>query len=118
MTDLKTVADDFTALCKAGQLDEAGVKYWAADVVSLEAYPGDLQRAEGVAAVKAKGEWWYANHEVHSTEVEGPFLNGDQFAVIFRMDLTPKMTGERGRMDEVAIYTVKNGKIVEERFYY
>jgi len=118
MTDIRTIADDFTALCKAGEFDAAGEKYWSADVVSLEAQPGDMARIEGVDSVRAKGEWWYANHEVHSSEVEGPFLNGDQFALIFRMDLTPKATGERGKMDEVAIYTVKDGKIVEERFYY
>lgn len=118
MTDIRTIADDFTALCKAGEFDAAGEKYWSADVVSVEAYPGDMQRAEGVDALKAKGEWWTANHEVHSNVVEGPFLNGDQFAVIFRMDLTVKATGERNTMNEVAVYTVRDGKIVEERFYY
>jgi hypothetical protein len=34
------------------------------------------------------------------------------------MDVTPKETGERVMMDEVGIYTVDGGKIVEERFYY
>jgi SnoaL-like domain len=34
------------------------------------------------------------------------------------MDITAKATGERMAMDEVGIYTVKNGKIVEERFCY
>ncbi|WP_348629610.1 SnoaL-like domain-containing protein [Mesorhizobium sp. WSM1497] len=33
-------------------------------------------------------------------------------------DITPKATGERVTMDEVGLYTVKNGKITEERFYY
>jgi ketosteroid isomerase-like protein len=34
------------------------------------------------------------------------------------MDVTAKETGHRMTMDEVGIYTVKNGKIVEERFCY
>jgi ketosteroid isomerase-like protein len=34
------------------------------------------------------------------------------------MDITRKETGERVKMDEVGLYTVKTGKIVEERFYY
>ncbi len=118
MTDIKTLADDFTALCKAGAFDEAGETYWSPDVVSLEAMPGDMARIEGVCGVKAKGEWWTANHDVHKNACEGPFLNGDQFALIFRMDLTVKATGERRQMDEVAVYTVRDGKIVEERFYY
>lgn len=117
-TDTRTVADGFIALCKAGRLDEAGDRYWGDDVVSLENGEGDMARAEGLAAVKGKGEWWAANHEIHGFETEGPYLNGDQFAVIFRMDITRKQTGERVKMDEVALYTVKGGKIVEERFYY
>nr|WP_287213810.1 SnoaL-like domain-containing protein [Mesorhizobium sp.] len=36
----------------------------------------------------------------------------------FKFDITPKATGERVSMDEVGLYTVKNGKIAEERFYY
>lgn len=118
MTTTKEIADDFTALCKAGKFDEAGEKYWSPDIVSLEATPGDMARIEGLAGVRGKGEWWAANHEVHSSTTEGPFLNGDQFALIFRMELTPKATGERGKMDEVAVYTVKDGKVVEERFFY
>jgi hypothetical protein len=29
-----------------------------------------------------------------------------------------KATGERMKLDEVGIYTLKNGKIAEERFFY
>jgi ketosteroid isomerase-like protein len=32
--------------------------------------------------------------------------------------VTPKATGKRMQMDEVAVYTVRDGKIVEERFFY
>jgi ketosteroid isomerase-like protein len=34
------------------------------------------------------------------------------------MDITNKESGERVAMDEIALYTVENGKISEERFYY
>jgi ketosteroid isomerase-like protein len=34
------------------------------------------------------------------------------------MDMTPKATGQRMTMDEMAVYTLKNGKIAEERFFY
>ena len=34
------------------------------------------------------------------------------------MDVTVKETGARMTMDEIGVYTVKNGKIVEERFFY
>ena len=36
----------------------------------------------------------------------------------FKIDVTRKQTGERVKMDEVGLYTVRSGKIVEERFFY
>jgi hypothetical protein len=62
---IQDIAADLTALCKAGKFDEAGEKYWADDVVSIEAMPGDMARIAGKAAVRGKGEWWAANNEVH-----------------------------------------------------
>lgn len=115
--DTQQVADEFTALCKAGKLDEAGEQFWADDVVSIEPAPGDMQRVEGRDGVRAKGEWWVQNNEVHGFTTEGPLVNGDQFALRFGMDVTPT-GGQRWQMDEVALYTVKDGRIVEERFFY
>lgn len=114
---VREIAEDLVAMCKAGQFDESGEKYWAEDVVSIEAMPGDMAEIRGKAGVKGKGEWWAANHEIHEVVVEGPYVNGDQFAVRFKMDVTPK-DGERMQMDEVGVYTVKDGKIAEERFFY
>jgi len=49
-------------------------------------------------------------------KVEGPYVHGDQFVVRFKMDVTPKGQ-KRMSFDEVGLYTVKNGKIVEESFF-
>lgn len=112
------IANDLVALCKAGKFDEAGEKYWADDVLSVEAMPGDMAQMRGKDALRGKSEWWNNAHEIHSSEVEGPYVNGDQFAVRFKMDLTQKESGQRIQMDEVGIYTIKDGKIAEERFFY
>lgn len=117
MPTTQEIAEDLVAMCKRGEFDASGEKYWADDVVSLEAAEGDMARVEGKAGARGKGAWWAANHEVHDSVVEGPYVNGHQFVVRFKMDLTPK-GGERRTMDEVGLYTVKNGKIVEERFFY
>lgn len=111
------LAADFAALCKAGKDAEAGAKHWADDVVSIEA-AADAPVARGRAAVEAKAQWWYENHTVHEVVAHGPYVNGEQFAMRFEIDVTPKATGARMRMDEVALYTVENGKIIEERFFY
>jgi len=44
-------------------------------------------------------------------------VNGDQFMVRFSMDVTPK-GGARMSMDEMGLYTVKDGKVIEERFFF
>lgn len=115
--DTKTVAKLFTDLCAKGEFDAAGQKFWSDDVVSLEAMTGDGARAEGRKALIAKGEHWYANHTVHEAKTEGPYVHGNQFAVRFLLDVTPK-GGQRSQMTEVALYTVANGKIIEERYFY
>jgi hypothetical protein len=111
------IAADFAAMCIRGDWDAAGEKYWSPDIVSIEA-AGPEPVARGLDAVHAKGEWWYSNHDIHSVEAAGPFVNGDQFIMRFKMDLTFKPTGERTQMEEEALYTVKEGKVVEERFFY
>lgn len=112
------IAADVVALAKAGDLDAIGAKYWSDDIVSIEGMDGPMQRLEGRFAVEGKGAWWNGAHEVHGVETHGPFVNGDQFAVRWVMDVTQKESGNRMTMDEVALYTVKDGKIVEERFFY
>ncbi len=111
------IATDLVQLCKQGKFDEAGEKYWADDVVSIEAQGPDAE-ARGKDAVRKKGEWWSEHHDVHRVEVEGPYINGDQFAVRFEMELTNKDNGQRMQMDEVGFYRIRNGKIAEERFFY
>ncbi len=117
MTTTQEIAEDLVALCRQGKFEESGEKYWADDVVSLEAGEGDMARIVGKDGVRGKGQWWAANHEVHGAVIEGPYVNGDQFIVRFKMDLTPK-GGERITMDEVGLYTVKDGLIAEEQFFY
>jgi ketosteroid isomerase-like protein len=112
------VADDIVAMWRKGQFNETGEKYWADNVVSREPGTGDMAVVQGKAAAHGKGEWWEANHEVHGVTVEGPWVNGDEFAVRLGMDVTFKPEGRRFKMEEIALYTVKDDKIAEERFFY
>lgn len=111
------LAQAFTDLCKQGKFEEAGRQFWSDDVVSLEPMTGDMAELRGRKAVEAKGTWWFENHEVHGVKVEGPYVHGDQFVVRFSMDVTPK-GGKRMSMDEVGLYTIRDGKIAEERFFF
>ena len=112
------LAKDFTNLLKRNDHEGAAAKYNADGIVSLEAMDGPMAVCRGKAAVKEKGAWWQANHEVHGGSVDGPYVNGDQFVVRFTMDVTPKATGQRMTMDEIGIYTVEDANVVEARFCY
>jgi ketosteroid isomerase-like protein len=113
---IETTAAAFADRLKAGDFDGAN-KFWSKEVVSIESMSGPMRELRGREAVQGKSDWWYANHKVHRFEAIGPFINGDQFAMIFKSDLTPVATGKRMKMEEVGVYTVKRGKIVEERFF-
>lgn len=114
----REIAERFAALCKSGKHEEAGATFWAEDVVSLEDMPGPMAEQRGRAALKAKGDWWYSAHEVHSAVTEGPYVHGDQFGLVFTIDVTEKASGKRTRMTEIGLYTVRDGKVIEERFFY
>jgi ketosteroid isomerase-like protein len=120
-TTVAEVAHEIVEHCRQGTNMEAIRKYYASDVVSVESASGPTMPAEtkGLDAVVGKSQWWVDNHEVHGATVEGPFLgDGDKFAVYFDYDITNKPTGQRMRMVEMGLYTVRNGKVVHEHFFY
>jgi ketosteroid isomerase-like protein len=115
--DIETIARDVAALAGAGKDEEIAEKYWADSVVSIEKDESPMRVTRGKKEVHAKGTWFMENHTVHSVKCDGPYIHESQFALRLTYDLTPKASGQRMQMDEVALYTVKDGKIVEERFF-
>ena len=65
-----------------------------------------------------KNKSWLTEHEVHDASAEGPLVSPSHFCVRFRHDVTHKPSGRRMTMDELAVYQVKDGKIVREEFFY
>lgn len=120
----KEVGQKLVELCQKGENVQAIDSLYSQDVVSIEASTGTdhpMAEIKGIDVVRKKTQEWGANNEVHSGEVQGPFPNGDRFAVIFKYEMTPKngpMKGKRMTLHEVGIYTVKGGKIAKEEFFY
>ena len=121
--DTKTVGKKLVDYCNRGENMKAIDELYAKDIVSVEAMSMPDMPAEirGIEKVRGKNQWWDENHEQHSSSAEGPYPQKDRFAVKFQYDITPKsgpMAGKRFKMDEVALYTVQDGKIVREEFFY
>src|SRR5688572_26099394 len=116
---VRTVADSFVDLCRQGKNFDVMRTMYAPDIVSVE---GDGQETGGQQPVIKKSQDWGSDKTFHGETVAGPFYNGanpDQFAVYFTLDVTPKATGKRITLDEVAIYTVNgDDKITREQFFY
>ena len=120
-TNTAEVAEELVSLCRAGRNADAIKNLYSPDIVSVESMGNDVMPREmkGIEAIFAKNKWWSENNTVHSAIVEGPFVTeGDKFAVYYNFDVTSKQTGQRNQMEEMALYTVKDGKVVREQFFY
>ena len=110
--------------CNKGQWQEALHALYSPDVVTVEACapkPEMSRKKEGLSAVISHGEWFRDNHDIHSTEVRGPWPHEDRFIVCFKLGVTAKggpMAGKRFTIEEAALYTVQNGKVVKAEFFY
>ncbi|MCW5805667.1 MAG: nuclear transport factor 2 family protein [Deltaproteobacteria bacterium] len=119
MTTLE-VGKKLVELCKQGKTQEVKETLYSQDICSVEAgAPAGQDRASySLKAVEAKGKWWADNHIIHSAVTEGPWPHDDRFIVKFVYDVTNKPSNRRFTMDEMGLFTVQNGKIVKEEFFY
>lgn len=114
------IANKYVELCKAKQHHTILETLFSPEAVSVEAVamPGFPLEAKGLKAIAEKGKTWVDNHEVHSAKVDGPWPNGNRFVVRFEYDVTNKPSGRRYQMDEAGVFTIENGKIIREEFFY
>ena len=111
------IAQDVVALIRDGKSDEVEEKWLAPGIESVEGV-GASMAWSGKKAVLAKYRGWEADHEIHDDELEGPWVGATGFALKFWIDVTQNSTGQRTQMEEIAVYTVHNGKIVREEFHF
>ena len=119
-TATAAVAEELVSFCRAGRNIDAINTLYSPDIVSVESMSSEQMPREqkGIEAIRQKNQWWADNNEVHSAEVDGPFVGEDKFATYYKFDVTFKPTGKRELMEEMALYTVKDGKIAREEFFY
>lgn len=113
----RAIGQRLVSLSNDGKDDVALAELYSDQIVSVESADGGIPaRLEGLEAVKGKHDWWNNTVEVHSASAEGPYIGfaDDQFAVRFTIDAT--IEGQRSTMEEIGLYTVAGGKIVEDRY--
>lgn len=83
--------------------------------------PGCDRICEGKATLLQKAQQFHDSITIHGHTVGKPITNGEQFLLPMSLDSTfndGPMKGMRMNMEETALYTVKNGKISEVKFFY
>lgn len=116
---IQEVADRFNELAQEGKFKQVQEELYADNAVSIEPanIPG-LKSVEGLDAIRQKGEEFQESiEEMHGGYSKEPVIAGNHFSVAMGMDVTMKGMG-RMKMDEIAVYEVRDGKIVKEQFFF
>jgi ketosteroid isomerase-like protein len=113
------IADRFYQLAQEGKWNEIQDELYSDDAESIEPpHSQGLQSAKGREGLKKKGEMFNETvEEMHGGYCSKPVVGGNHFSVAMGMDATMKGMG-RVKMDEIAVYEVKDGKIVKEQFFF
>lgn len=119
----EAVAKRLIQLCREGKNLEAIQELYADDVVSVEMMGDEKMPKEmkGKEAIIGKTTWWVENHEIHSGDVSEPLCCDAHFAIKLVYEVTPKtgdMAGKRMTINELGVYTVADGKVTHEQFFY
>ena len=115
------VADRFYQLSESNQWDKIQDELYADDAESVEppkAETQGLRNVKGRDALKEKANQFNNMvEEMHGGYCSKPVVAGNFFSVAMGIDATYKGMG-RMNMDEIAVYEVKDGKIVKEQFFF
>ena len=112
------VADRFYEWSQEGKFDLIVDELYDENARSVEPAKSNLKNVEGIGAIREKAQQWQAMiEEMHGGYTNKPEVAGNFFVCTMGMDVT--MKGQpRTKMDEVAVYEVKDGKIVLEQFFF
>ncbi len=112
------VADRFYELSKEGRFDVILDELFDQNAKSVEPPGSTWKDVQGLDKIKEKGQQWQAMvEEMHGGYTNKPEVAGKYFVCTMGMDVTIK--GQpRSKMDEVALYEVRDGKIVLEQFFF
>ncbi len=116
---IQEIANRLVEHCRAGNYTAAQEELYSEDAESIEpAHMPGLQTVKGRDAIVEKGKKFQSMvEEIHGGSVSDPVIAGNHFAVAAVIDATMKGAA-RSAMTEIAVYEVKDGKIVKEQFIY
>ncbi len=113
------VANRLVALCREGKYEQAVKELYSPEIVSVEAEGTPNRTVKGLDAITEKGIRFASKLEkVNSSFVSDPIVADNFFSCTMLMNVNMKDIPVAIDMNEVCVYTVNNGKIVREEFFY
>lgn len=113
---LHEIAHGLVDHCRNLRFRDAMHAYYSPDIVSVEVN-GEPRETRGIDATLGKEDWFDKTFEILECQVDGPWINDPCFLVKFTIKTKKREDGEEGVMEEYALYSVHEGKIVHERFF-
>ena len=113
------VASRLVQLCREGKNVEAINELYDDNIVSIEP-DGSPMAGKTVgkqAVLESTNRWFDSVEQLHSVDISNPLVSDDFFACTMKIDATYKEHG-RNVMNELCVFEVRDGKIVNDQFFY
>ena len=108
------IGADLVALFNANKAQAVEKKWASPDMAVVE---GSGHAFTG-AALHKRNEEWYKTTTLLGGSAEGPYVGATGFSVKFRLHTRDNASGKESTMEEIGVYTVRDGRIVREEFMY
>jgi ketosteroid isomerase-like protein len=113
------IASRLVQLCREGKNVEAINELYDDNIVSIEPEGSPMAgKTVGKQAVlESTNRWFDSVEQLHSVAISNPLVSDDFFACTMNIDATYKEHG-RNVMNELCVFEVRDGKIVNDQFFY
>lgn len=113
------IANRLVELCRIGKAEQAIKELYSPQIVSIEPEGTPDRIVSGFEAIAEKGKKFEAMIEsINSNVVTDPIVADNIFSCAMLMNINMKGVPVPVEMNEICVYTVVEGKIVKEEFFY
>lgn len=113
------IATRLVELCRIGKFDQVVKELYSPNIVSVEPEGVPNRIVTGLEGIALKSKSFEAMIESYNTsEISDALVADNTFSCAMLMNVNMKGVPVPVDMNEICVYTVKEGKIVKEEFFY
>ncbi len=114
------IAKRLVSLSREGNFEQIHKELFSPEIRSVEPNEkGEWVTETGFEGLKKKADQWHGMvEELIGGEISDPLVAGNHFTCTWKTQVKYKGAPKPVAMEEIAIYEVKDGKVVLEQFFY